>query len=138
MTFHGECLCGAVKVSAEASDPAMRACHCEMCRKHTSSMFMSLKFDQDTIKIEGPVKTYESSDWAVRGFCDACGSTIFYGERNGPGRNLAAGLFENAIGAPMVLEFFEDNCPNAYHLESTGQQKLSREETIALFTGDDA
>ncbi len=134
MNVHGECLCGAVTVRATMSDPAMRACHCSMCRKHTSSMFMSVKLDQDSIEIEGPVKTFKSSEWAQRGFCGTCGSTLYYGSADGQFRNLAAGLFENATGAPLVMEFYEDTCPDAYALVDKGQQKLSTEQTIALFT----
>lgn len=136
--IEGQCLCGAIQVRGTMSQPAMRACHCEMCRKLTSSMFMSVNFDPDSIRIEGDVIVYRSSEWAERGFCGTCGSTIFYGTVHDGARNLSAGLFENAANAPMKLEFFEDNCPSSYALEQTAQQKLSAEQTIALFTQGEA
>jgi hypothetical protein len=51
-------------------------------------------------------------------------------------RNLAAGLFDNAANAPMTVEFFTDNCPQAYAL--TGDhKKMTTQETIALFAPDE-
>lgn len=133
-TREGTCLCGNVSVRARISKPAMRACHCEMCRKLTSSMFMSLQTDQDSIEITGDVTLFRSSDWAQRGFCGTCGSTIFYSTVHDGVRQLAAGLFPNAADAPMKIEFFTDNCPGAYALAGD-QKKLTAAQTIALFTG---
>lgn len=138
-SISGSCMCGAVQVSANVVKPALRACHCEMCRKQTSSMFMSLQTDQDSIVIEGSLAVYRSSDWAERGFCQTCGSTIFYSTVEDGARHLAAGLFERAADAPMKIEFFADNCPSAYALTGD-QKKLTTQETIDLFapmTGDD-
>ena len=132
--IEGGCLCGAVSVRARMSKPALRACHCEMCRKVTSSMFMSLQTDQESIQIAGDVALFRSSDWAQRGFCGTCGATIFYATVEDGARHLAAGLFANAGGAPMKIEFYADNCPGAYALAGT-QRKLTAAETVALFTG---
>ena len=132
--IEGGCLCGAISVRAAVSKPAMRACHCEMCRKVTSSMFMSLQTDQESIEIAGEVTLFRSSDWAQRGFCGTCGSTIFYSTVHDGARHLAAGLFADAGGAPMKIEFYTDNCPSAYALAGA-HRKLTGAETVALFTG---
>jgi hypothetical protein len=51
----GRCLCGAVTVTATMSKPILRACHCEMCRQHTSGAFFSMAADPDSIVVVGPV-----------------------------------------------------------------------------------
>lgn len=135
--LEGQCLCGAIKVRATATRPALRACHCEMCRRHTSSMFMSVDLDQDSIDIDGEVTLFRSSDWAERGFCATCGSTVFYATVHDGRRNLAAGLFPNAADATLMHEFYADAAPDSYALENRGQTKLTTDETIALFTGGD-
>jgi len=132
--YTGSCLCGAVTVTGVVDKPIIRACHCEMCRRHTSSMFMSLETVPGSQTVEGPAKEYESSDWANRGFCEECGSTLWYAMKNGAWRNLAAGLFENAADSSLKLEFFTDMCPQGYAL-SGGHQKMTTQETIAMFTG---
>lgn len=131
--IEGQCMCGAVTVTARIDKPVIRACHCDMCRRHTSSMFMSLVTVPGSETVEGPAKTFDSSEWAQRGFCEVCGSTLWYGLRHDGSRNLAAGLFDNAGGAPLKLEFFADMCPQGYALAGR-HRKMTTTETIAMFS----
>ncbi len=134
--INGRCLCGAVTVTATVSKPMMRACHCDMCRQHTSSMFMSLATDPGSLVFTGPTKSFRSSNWAERGFCEVCGSTLWYGTVHDGARHVAAGLFENAADAPLKLEFFADMTPAGYALAGD-HRKMTTEETIALFAPED-
>ena len=128
----GRCLCGAVTVTAQVGKPILRACHCQMCRRHTSGTFISLATLPDTITVTGPAKTFRSSDWAQRGFCAECGSTLWYETTHDKQRHISAGLFDNAADAPLKLEFFSDQCPQGYALAGE-HRKMTTEETIALF-----
>lgn len=130
--INGSCLCGAVTVSATMSRPMLRACHCDMCRQHTSGPFFSIAADPESIIVQGPTAAFQSSDWAERGFCPTCGSTLWYGTVHDGARNLSAGLFKDAGGAPLKLEFFVDKCPQGYAL-SGDHKKLNTQDTIALF-----
>ena len=129
----GQCLCGAVKIAARPVDGKLRACHCEMCRRHTSSAFVSVSVDQPSLKVSGPVTLYRSSEWAERAFCGTCGSTLWYATQADGVRNLAAGLFANAAGGTLETEFFADNCPAGYGFGGD-HRKLSGEETVAMFS----
>ncbi|TMM52683.1 GFA family protein [Sulfitobacter sabulilitoris] len=133
-TVHGRCLCGAVTVSVQVDNPILRACHCDMCRRHTSGMFISLATVPGTGAVTGPAQSFRSSDWAERGFCGTCGSTLWYGAIQEGARNFAAGLFENAADAPLKLEFFADKCPQGYALAGA-HRKMTGEEAIAMFAG---
>lgn len=130
--LEGRCLCGAVKVTAKMEKPALRACHCDMCRRHTSGAFISVANDQDGLEIKGPAKSYQSSEWAERGFCEVCGSTLWYGTLHDGARHLAAGLFDNAGDATLKVEFYVDKCPSGYSLAGD-HRKLATAETEALF-----
>lgn len=132
----GTCLCGAVTVRAEVEKPNLRACHCDMCRKHTSGMFISIATVPGSVQAEGPVKSFQSSDWAERGFCEACGSTLWYGTIKDGIRHPAAGLFEGAAGGDMKIEFFADECPAGYALAGE-HRKMTTEETEALFAPEE-
>ncbi len=132
----GQCLCGAVTISVRVTNPIVRACHCDMCRQHTSSMFMSLATDPGTEVITGPAKSFKSSDWAERGFCENCGSTLWYGTQHDGAKNLSAGLFENAANASLKLEFFVDQCPQGYALAGE-HKRLTTDQTIALFAPEE-
>ena len=133
-TLHGQCLCGTVKVTARTENPILRVCHCDMCRRHTSGAFFSIETLPDSIEVTGPAQTYKSSEWAQRGFCGTCGSTLWYETMHDGRRNLAAGLFANAGDGTLKLEFFADMCPQGYRLEGD-HKRLSKQQTIALFTG---
>jgi len=132
----GQCLCGAVSVRAMVEKRALQACHCDMCRKHTSGMFISVATVPGSVEVSGPTKSFRSSDWAERGFCEICGSTLWYGTVADGVRHPAAGLFENAADGEMKIEFFADECPNGYALAGE-HQKLTTKETIALFAPED-
>lgn len=129
----GQCMCGAVRAAARISKPILRACHCDMCRQQTSAMFMSLAVDDGTLVLDGPITTFRSSDWAERGFCGTCGSTLFYATVADGARHPAAGLFADIDDVPLKLEFFSDMCPSGYALAGD-HRRLNTEQTIAMFT----
>lgn len=129
----GQCMCGAVTIVATPVSDALTVCHCDMCRRHTSSMFIGMSPDQETLKIEGPAKSFRSSEWAERGFCTECGSTLWYGTVHDGARYLAAGLFENAAGGTAQFEYFSDKCPRGYRIEHV-KKRMTEAETIAFFT----
>lgn len=128
----GQCLCGAVTVTATVTKPIVRACHCDMCRRHTSSMYMSLATDPGSVRFDGPAKSFRSSDWAERGFCATCGSTLWYGTVADGQRHIAAGLFDNAAAAPLKLEFFADQTPEGYALAGE-HRRMTAAECEAAF-----
>jgi hypothetical protein len=132
----GQCLCGAVKVAATVTDPVLRACHCDMCRQHTSSMFVSVPTDPGSETVEGPAKVFQSSEWAERGFCETCGSTLWYGTTHDGVKNFAAGLFDNAADATLKMEFFADQCPQGYAFKGD-HKRLTTQETIAMFAPEE-
>ena len=132
--IEGQCLCGAVQVTAAVDNPRLRACHCDMCRQHTSGAFFSLKTLAGSVEVTGPAQEYQSSEWASRGFCGTCGSTLWY-LMDGT-RNLSAGLFADAGGGMLKVEFFADKCPQGYAL-SGDHKKMTTTETIALFAPQD-
>ena len=130
--IQGRCLCGAVTISAILEKTGLTACHCDMCRQHTSSFFVGLSPVQSSLKIDGPAKSFRSSEWAERGFCSECGSTLWYGTVHDGARYLAAGLFDNAAGGEVAVEYYIDKCPAGYGV--TGEHKrMTEEETVAFF-----
>ncbi len=131
-TVRGQCMCGAVTVTATVVRPVMRACHCDQCRRWTSSMYMSLPTDPASVAVDGPVQVYRSSDWAERAFCETCGSALWYALVSDRVRQLAAGLFDNAAGSSLAVEYFEDKTPAGYDLAGD-HKRMSKADCIAMF-----
>lgn len=96
-------------------------------------MFISVSTEPGTLKVNGPAESYVSSEWAERGFCQVCGSTLWYGTIADGVRHPAAGLFPDAAKAELKLEFYADRCPSGYALAGE-HRRLTTVETEALFT----
>lgn len=75
--FEGGCLCGAIRYRATAPIRGVM-CHCEMCRKHSGAPALAfVHFPIDAFDWLGVEPSwYRSSEFADRGFCPTCGSTL--------------------------------------------------------------
>ncbi|SDE33017.1 GFA family protein [Ruegeria marina] len=133
--LHGQCMCGAVTVSATATRDALSACHCDMCRRWTSSMLITFQAEPGYAAL-GPIQVYQSSDWAERAFCGQCGSALWYritapGQMHGQ-THMAAGLFENAGGNALKLELYIDKKPEGYAFADERRQ-MTQAEVEAMY-----
>ena len=135
--LQGQCMCGAVTVTATPARDALGACHCDQCRRWTSSMLVTFPAQPGYAAL-GPVKTFTSSDWAERAFCEVCGSALWYritlpGEMHGQ-TQMAAGLFDNAAGNDLKLELYIDKKPGGYAFNGERRQmtKAEVEDMYAL------
>lgn len=120
-TLAGRCLCGAVTLELRPQKPELSACHCEMCRRWTGSALLVIEVEPEDLDVTGPVKSYASSDWAERAWCDTCGSTLWY-KLTLPGKEhfaVAAGLFDDAGGLVLKEEIFIDAKPAGYAFAGT-------------------
>jgi len=81
----GSCLCGKVAYSAKVKTGA-GACHCHMCRRWSGGLYMSVHA-LGKVEFQGAenIQNYESSEWAERGFCTQCGSSLYYFLKPRPG-----------------------------------------------------
>jgi hypothetical protein len=127
----GHCLCGAVQVSTTALFDTISACHCEMCRRWSGAVQLGIEAPREAVSISGPVKTYRSSSFAERGWCDVCGSAVFF--RNVAGRDadlfeFAPGLFENAGGARLARVVYADCAVGGIEFEGDDIERVTRAE----------
>lgn len=87
-SFEGSCLCGAIR--CRSTKPSIRCliCHCEYCRKHSGGPCLSfVHFPVEAFTwIGGQPQRYRSSQYAERGFCPGCGSTVSMHEEVLPDR----------------------------------------------------
>ncbi|MDX1527885.1 MAG: GFA family protein [Gammaproteobacteria bacterium] len=76
--FEGGCLCGAVRYRSTAPPIRGVICHCSMCRRHSGAPILAfVHFPKDSFRwTKGEPERYQSSEFAQRGFCPCCGSTL--------------------------------------------------------------
>ena len=76
--FTGQCLCGAVRFSGAFADQPFHMCHCGQCPRWSGHYWSG--FEADGLRIEGgdALRWFRSSPEAERGFCQHCGSSLFW------------------------------------------------------------
>lgn len=134
----GRCLCGGVSFVAKGLEPKVAACHCSMCRRWSGGPFFAITPSEVIWTGEGLITTYPSSEWAERGFCSKCGSSLFY-RVTAPGpyqgmAHLALGTLDDQSGIDLTLEYFIDIKPDAYELAGD-RKRLTEAEVMAIFAG---
>lgn len=76
----GACLCGAVQYEVTGPLRPVVYCHCEQCRK-TSGHFVAATacaIEHLQLLADEELRWYRSSAEAQRGFCQNCGSSLFW------------------------------------------------------------
>ncbi len=76
--FAGGCLCGAIRYRATAAPVRGVMCHCPQCRRHSGAPALSfVHFPVAAFQWLGAEpRRFRSSEFAERGFCPTCGSTL--------------------------------------------------------------
>ena len=76
----GQCECGAVafEINGDIADPTQ--CHCSQCRRLSGHAWAGawITIADLTFTAQDGLKWFKSSEWAKRGFCGECGSSLFY------------------------------------------------------------
>jgi hypothetical protein len=86
----GGCQCGAVRYAIAAGPMKSVVCHCRMCQRASGNAFAPLlEAMGDAFAWDGTPKEWASSDVAMRGFCAACGTPMYY--RSGDTTEVLAG-----------------------------------------------
>lgn len=76
----GHCLCGEVTYEYEGPENWRAHCHCESCRRNTSSAFTTfMGVPRSACRFTGrPLSVYVSSPGVRRLFCSNCGTPMAY------------------------------------------------------------
>lgn len=114
-TRFGTCLCKSVRVSVGFFEADIGACHCTICRKWSGGPLFEVECGSNVV-FEGAenIGTYESSDWAQRGFCRSCGTHLFIKNTSNGEYGIPPGIFENEEGFKFNRQVFIDQKPSYY------------------------
>ena len=123
----GSCLCGAVRYEVHGALRPVIACHCIQCRKQTGNYWSSTTVrDSELIITEARgLKWYRSSDEARRGFCQECGSVMFWKKDGSKDTSITAGTIDGPTGAPLEGHIFCESAGDYYEIAG-GTYRLDR------------
>lgn len=133
----GSCLCGGVKVSVKSFNKSVGACHCGTCRKWGGGAFMAVDCGTD-ISFEGKenISVFNSSEWAERGFCNQCGTHLFYRLKEGQQHILPVGLLDECEDVVFDHQVFIEEKPEYYSF-SNETKNMTGEELFAQYAPQD-
>ncbi len=93
--IEGGCLCGGVRYSLARPSDDVAHCHCSVCRRASGAAFVTwATVARADLAVAGEVRWFRSSTLAVRGFCPACGTQLFFAQE----------IEEAPDGAPPLAE----------------------------------
>lgn len=133
----GQCVCGATTFTVELKNHDVHACHCSICRRQTSGVIMTIDVEQGSLKFtqDDRLSIYNSSEWGERGFCNCCGTNLFWRTKDRSYCNINAFALDQQLQElKFNMEIFIDNKPEFYAFNNE-TKKLTEADVIALFAG---
>ena len=103
--YTGGCQCGAIRFRVAGVLKDSSICQCRMCQKAFGAYYAPLVSTRGA-ELEwtrGSPKTFRSSNFARRGFCDHCGTPLTYEAPDGVA--IAAGAFDDPSLLPPTVQF---------------------------------
>ena len=129
----GSCLCSLVSLSTTTKNHHVAACHCSMCRKWGGGALLAVECGSDvSFKGEENIGIYQSSEWAERGFCEKCGSHLFYRLKQNNQYYIPVGIFDNDEGLVFEHQVFIDEKPEYYSFANQ-TKNMTGAELLAQF-----
>lgn len=129
----GKCLCGSITLEAEEMKQELGVCHCEWCRRWSAGPFLALDCGTK-VKILGEenLGIYNSSDWAERGFCKKCGTSLFW-RLKGAGQYIVSSEIFSEESLKFDHQIFIDSKPQYYEFANQSHN-MTGAEVFAAFT----
>ena len=129
----GRCLCGGVRFRLVAAPGEVGVCHCGMCRRMSGGMpAAAAEISPPVFEADESLKWRRSSPWGERGFCAACGTSLFWrpvGEEEG--WVVMVGALENPPPLKIARHIFVDEKPDFYDFADDAP-RLTGEEWFAV------
>ena len=105
-----------------------------MCRRWSGgSGFFAAMCKDVTFAGTEQLGRYASSEWAERGFCKNCGTTLFYFLKPTQAYIMSVGTFDDQAPFKLALEIFVDRKPEGYAF-SGEHPRWTEAETFAKLT----
>ena len=133
----GSCLCGATRINVTGISRNAGACHCSMCRKWGGGPLLAVECGTD-VSFEGEenISIFDSSEWAERGFCNKCGSHLFYRLKESKEYIMPVGLFDDDKMFIFEHQIFIDEKP-AFYQFANKTREMTGAEVFAQYAPPD-
>lgn len=121
----GSCLCGGVSFELSGTLRPSVACHCSQCRKTSGHYWSATQVTADQFKLtsEQTLTWFQSSKTAKRGFCNTCGSSLFWMHDNDDGAiSIASGALDGPTNLTTEKHIFVKDKGDYYDIADKAPQ----------------
>lgn len=100
----GSCLCGGVSYKIDGAVRDVVNCFCEQCRKTSGHHVAATKVNKDDLSFinDKTLDWYECLPNVFRGFCNICGGSLFWDNKNYDKNEIA--IMAGTLDAPTQLK----------------------------------
>lgn len=133
-TRTGGCLCGAVRYSLSGALRPVVNCHCGQCQRFhgTYGAYTTVPMAQFALQEDVSLRWFDSSASARRGFCEKCGSSLFWQRTSGDEIAVAAGTMDQPTGLETKGDIFVAD-KGDYYTIPPGRPSLDQGGSSQLF-----
>jgi hypothetical protein len=121
----GSCLCGGVTFEISGPLRPVVVCHCTQCRKQSGHVgaFTACADPDLQFSSQNTLAWFRASDAAQRGFCNACGSLLFWKADGRDYTSIAAGVLDNPTGLRIEGHIYCADKGDYYEINDGDYQK---------------
>ena len=130
----GGCACGGVRYEVNGTLRPIIACHCEQCRR-TSGHFVAATACRRayfSLTEQSGLRWYSAVPGYRRGFCEVCGSSLFFEETGKERISIAAGSLDAPQGLHIAAHIFTSEAGDYYAIDPHTPSSPMGEHSVAL------
>lgn len=131
----GRCLCGAVSFELAPPLRDVFVCHCRQCARWTGYAVAATAVAPEKLTLltgADHLKWYKSSSHAERGFCAACGSSLFWKPEDGTRIAVLAGALDPPTHLAVRAHIFVGDKSDYYAISGDEPQYVAGAGSAAL------
>ncbi len=130
----GKCLCGSVAFSLEKPPLQVNLCHCGMCRRWGGGLPLAAIHARVTLHADNSLRWWKSSEWAERGFCAECGSSLFWRAPGMEEWGVSAGALDDIADLTIGGHIYIDDKPVFYEFADDTPRQSGAEFTAQFLS----
>ena len=114
----GGCLCGGVRYGVSGPLRSIVYCHCSQCRRTSGHFVAATAVAKDALVVvaDNSLEWFASSEFASRGFCRRCGSSLFRLPKAEDHVSIMAGTLDESAGLKAVEHIYARDKGDYYKL----------------------
>lgn len=130
----GGCACGGVRYEVNGKLRDIIACHCEQCRR-TSGHFVAATACRRAhfrLTMQDTLQWYCAKPDYRRGFCNRCGSSLFFEAISGERVSIAAGTLDCNQGLRVAAHIYTSEAGDYYSIDPAIDSSPGGDHSVPL------